>query len=134
MKTILILFLAITTVFASAMSMHRPFRKSAPHPVASRPVVTKRPANTTHPVETKRPVNTTEKTNPSWKAIAAGGAAAATTVAAYKISDGVEDGLKISAERAPTSFLGAFTLSGYILPVTVIGGLIVIGFIVAHNH
>ena len=110
MKTLLILFLAIITAFASAAPMRRPYRKPM------------KPA----PVETHRPI--------SWKTVAAGGAAAATTVAAFKISDGVEDGLKISAERAPTSFLGAFTLSGYILPVTVIGGLIVIGFVVAHNH
>jgi hypothetical protein len=110
MKTLLILLLALITAFASAAPMRRPYRK------------TLKPA----PVETHHPV--------SWKTVAAGGAAVATTVAAYKISDGVEDGLKISAERAPTSFLGAFTLSGYILPVTLIGGLIVIGFIVAHNH
>ena len=110
MKTLLILLLALITAFASAAPMRRPYRKPM------------KPA----PVETHRPI--------SWKTIAAGGAAASATVAAFKISDGVEDGLKISAERAPTSFLGAFTLSGYILPVTVIGGLIVIGFIVAHNH
>ena len=110
MKTLLILLLALITAFASAAPMRRPYRKPM------------KPA----PVETHRPI--------SWKTVAAGGAAAATTVTAFKISDGVEDGLKISAERAPTSFLGAFTLSGYILPVTVIGGLIVIGFIVAHNH
>ena len=110
MKTLLILLLALVTAFVSAAPIRRPYRK---------------PMKPTH-METTHPV--------SWKTIAAGGAAAATTVAAYKISDGVEDGLKISAERAPTSFLGAFTLSGYILPVTVIGGLIVIGFVLVHNH
>lgn len=110
MKTLLILLLALITAFVSAAPMRRPFRKPL------------KPAR----VETTHPV--------SWKTVAAGGAAASATVAAFKISDGVEDGLKISAERAPTSFLGAFTLSGYILPVTLIGGLIVIGFIVAHNH
>jgi len=110
MKTLLILLLALITAFASAAPMCRPYRK----PMKPAPV------ETTHPV--------------SWKTIAAGGAAAGTVIASYKISDGVQDGLKISAEHAPTSFLGAFTLSGYILPVTVIGGLIVIGFVIAHNH
>lgn len=110
MKALLILLLALITAFASAAPMRRPYRKPL------------KPAR----VETHHPV--------SWKTIAAGGAAAGAVTASYKISDGVQDGLKISAERAPTSFLGAFTLSGYILPVTVIGGLIVIGFIVAHNH
>ena len=110
MKTLLVLILAIITAFVSAAPVRRPYRKPL------------KPAR----VETTHPV--------SWKAIAAGGAAAATTVAAFEVSDGVGEGLKISAERAPTSFLGAFTLSGYILPVTLIGGLIVIGFIVAHTH
>ena len=110
MKTLLILLLAFITAFVSAAPVRRSFRK---------------PLKPAH-VETHHPV--------SWKTVAAGGAAASATVAAFKISDGVENGLKISAERAPSSFLGAFTLSGYILPVTVIGGLIVIGFIVAHNH
>ena len=106
MKTLLFLLLAIITAFVSAAPVRRPFQKPL------------KPAR----VETTHPV--------SWKTIAAGGAAAATTVAAYRISGGVQDGLIVSAEKAPTSFLGAFTLSGYILPVTLIGGLIVIGFIV----
>ena len=33
MKTLLILFLALTTVFASAMSIRRPFRKPVAHSV-----------------------------------------------------------------------------------------------------
>lgn len=140
MKTILILFLALMTVFASAMSMHRPFRKSAPHPVASRPVVTKRPTNATHPVETKRSTNTThpvepmrpvEKSNPvSWKTIAAGGAATGTVVAAYKLSDGVEEGMKTAAEKAPVTFLSSVTLSSIILPVVLVIGIPLAGFFI----
>ena len=110
MKTLLVLLLAIITAFVSAAPIRHPYRK---------------PLKPAH-VEATHLV--------SWKTIAAGGAAAGAVTACYKISDGVQDGLKISAERAPTSFLGAFTLSGYILPVTVIGGLIVIGFIVAQSH
>lgn len=42
----------------------------------------------------------------TWKEVAAGGAAAGTVIAAYKISDGVEDGIRISAEKDPAGFTG----------------------------
>jgi hypothetical protein len=41
----------------------------------------------------------------TWKKIAAGGAAAGTVIAAYKISDGVEDGLRTAAEKDPGAFM-----------------------------
>ena len=41
----------------------------------------------------------------TWKKIAAGGAAAGTVIAAYKISDGVEDGLRTVAEKDPGGFM-----------------------------
>ena len=44
-----------------------------------------------------------------WDTIVAGGAAAGTVIAAYKISDGVEDGLKTVARSNPEAF--ASTLS-----------------------
>ena len=123
MKTLLILFLALMTVFASAMSIRRPFRKPVAHPVkTTRPVVTKRPVNMTHPVE---------KTNPvSWKTIAAGGAATGTVVAAYKLSDGVEEGMKTAAEKAPVTFLSSVTLSSIILPVILVIGIPLAGFFI----
>lgn len=129
MKTLLVLFLALITVFASAMSIRRPFRKPVAHPVkTTHPVVTKRPVNTTHPVETTRPV---EKTNPvSWKTVAAGGAAAGTVVAAYKLSDGVEEGMKTAAEKAPVTFLSSITLSSIILPVILVIGIPLAGFFI----
>ena len=129
MKTLLVLFLALMTVFASAMSIRRPFRKPVTHPVkTTRPVVTKRPVNTTHPVETTRPV---EKTNPvSWKTVAAGGAAAGTVVAAYKLSDGVEEGMKTAAEKAPVTFLSSVTLSSIIMPVILVIGIPLAGFFI----
>ena len=129
MKTLLVLFLALMTVFASAMSIRRPFRKPVAHPVkTTRPVVTKRPVNTTHPVETTRPV---EKSNPvSWKTIAAGGAATGTVVAAYKLSDGVEEGMKTAAEKAPVTFLSSVTLSSIILPVVLVIGIPLAGFFI----
>ena len=129
MKTLLVLFLAMMTVFASAMSIRRPFRKPVVHPVkTTHPVVTKRPVNTTHPVETTRPV---EKDNPvSWKTIAAGGAATGTVVAAYKLSDGVEEGMKTAAEKAPVTFLSSVTLSSIILPVILVIGIPLAGFFI----
>ena len=129
MKTLLVLFLAMITVFASAMSIRRPFRKPVAHPVkTTRPVVTKRHVNTTHPVETTRHV---EKSNPvSWKTIAAGGAATGTVVAAYKLSDGVEEGMKTAAEKAPVTFLSSVTLSSIILPVILVIGIPLAGFFI----
>lgn len=41
----------------------------------------------------------------TWKKIAAGGAAAGTVIAAYKISDGVEDGIRTAAEKDPGAFM-----------------------------
>ena len=129
MKTLLVLFLAMITVFASAMSIRRPFRKPVAHPVkTTHPVVTKRPVITTHPIETTRPV---EKSNPvSWKTVAAGGAAAGTVVAAYKLSDGVEEGMKTAAEKAPVTFLSSVTLSSIILPVILVIGIPLAGFFI----
>ncbi len=40
----------------------------------------------------------------SWKNIAAGGAAAGTVIAAYKVSNGVEEGLKTVAKEEPEVF------------------------------
>ena len=39
-----------------------------------------------------------------WKTVAAGGAAAGTLVAAYKVSDGVEEGIKTVAKEKPEVF------------------------------
>ena len=46
-----------------------------------------------------------------WKTVAAGGAAAGTVIAAYKVSNGVEEGMKIAAKEKPE----AFTDSLYVL-------------------
>ena len=107
MKTLLVLFLAIITAFVSAAPMRRPFRK---------------PLKPARVVETKHPV--------SWKTIAAGGAAAGTVVAAYKLSDGVEEGMKTAAEKAPVTFLSSITLSSIILPVILVIGIPLAGFFI----
>ena len=50
-----------------------------------------------------------------WKTVAAGGAAAGTVIAAYKVSDGVEDGIRTVAKEKPEVF--ADTLSVLTWPV-----------------
>ena len=45
----------------------------------------------------------------NWKHIAAGGAAAGTVVAAYKISDGVQEGMERAAREDPETFLDNFS-------------------------
>lgn len=42
-----------------------------------------------------------------WKTVAAGGVAAGTVIAAYKVSNGVEEGLKTVAEKKPEVFSDA---------------------------
>ena len=42
-----------------------------------------------------------------WKTVLAGGAAAGTVIAAYKISDGVEEGIKTVAKEKPETVSGA---------------------------
>lgn len=84
MKTLLILFLVLLTGIASAVPIRRPYRK---------PV---------QPVETTRPV--------SWKTVAAGGAAAGTVIAAYKVSNGVEEGMKIAAKEKPEAFTDSLSV------------------------
>ena len=50
-----------------------------------------------------------------WKTVAAGGAAAGTIIAAYKVSDGAEDGIKTVAKEKPEVF--ADTLSVLTWPI-----------------
>ena len=106
MKTLLILLLALMTGIVSAMSVHRPYRKPL------------KPA----PVETIHPV--------SWKTVAAGGAAAGTVVAAYKIGSGVEEGMATAAKEAPVAFLSSITLSSLFIPLIVVIGVPIAGFFI----
>ena len=91
MKSLLILFLAVL----SAVSVSATHGYPQPH----------------------RRVSTPRKTEIAvpWKTVAAGGAAAGTVVAAYKISDGVEDGIKTVAKEKPEVF--ADTLSVLTWPI-----------------
>ena len=106
MKTFLILLLSLITAFASAAPIRRPYRK----PMKPAPV------ETTHPV--------------SWKTVAAGGAAAGTVVAAYKIGSGVEEGMATAAKEAPVAFLSSITLSSLFIPLIAVVGIPVVGFFI----
>ena len=91
MKSLLILFLAVL----SAVSVSAAQRYPQPH----------------------RRVSTSRKTKivVPWKTVAAGGAAAGTIIAAYKVSDGVEEGIKTVAKEKPEVF--ADTLSTLTWPI-----------------
>ena len=93
MKWLLALFLALLSVvaFAATPNIHRP----------------------------RRSVSTPRKTSivVPWKTVAAGGAAAGTIIAAYKVSDGVEEGIKTVAKEKPEAFTDS--LSVLIWPVRV---------------
>ena len=80
MKSLLILFLAVLSIvtFAVTPNIHRPHRR----------------ASTLHKTEIVVP----------WETVAAGGAAAGTIIAAYKVSDGVEDGIRTVAKEKPEVF------------------------------
>ena len=91
MKTLLILFLAVLSA-VSVSSAHR-------YPQPRRRVSAPRKTEIVVP----------------WKSVAAGGAAAGTVIAAYKVSDGVEDGIKTVAKEKPEVF--ADTLSVLTWPI-----------------
>ena len=105
MKTLLILLLALMTGIVSATPMRRPYRK---------------PLKPAHVETTHHPV--------SWKTVAAGGAAAGTVVAAYKIGSGVEEGMATAAKEAPVAFLSSITLSSLFIPLIAVVGIPVVGF------
>ena len=47
---------------------------------------------------------------PSWQTIAAGGAAAGTVITAYKVSNGVEEGVKTVAKEHPEEFFKSLSV------------------------
>ena len=91
MKSLVALFLALVSIvtFAATPNILRPHRR----------------------------VSTPRKTEivVPWKTVVAGGAAAGTIIAAYKVSDGVEDGIKTVAKEKPEVF--ADTLSVLTWPI-----------------
>ena len=64
----------------------------------------------------------------SWQHIAAGGAAAGTIITAYKVSNGIEDGLNTIAEKDPKAF--SKTTDSIMSPLRLAAfGIIIIAFI-----
>ncbi len=86
MKSFLSLVLALLCVIASASTHQHP---RARHPVSA-----------PHKTEIVVP----------WKTVAAGGAAAGTVIAAYKVSDGIEDGIRTVAKEKPEVFADALAM------------------------
>lgn len=86
MKKLLLLLLVALMFCCEA----RPLRRTTPKPAPRKPIK-----------EYVQKVN--------WKHIAAGGAAAGTVVAAYKISDGVQEGMERAAKEDPETFLDNFS-------------------------
>ena len=86
MKSFLALVLAVLSVvmFAATPNIHRPHRR----------------ISTPHKTEIVVP----------WKTVAAGGAAAGTVIAAYKVSDGVEEGIKTVAKENPEAFADSLSV------------------------
>ena len=86
MKSLLAFILALVSVvaFAATPNIHRSHRR----------------------------VSTPRKTEivVPWKSVAAGGAAAGTIIAAYKVSDGVEDGIRTVAKEKPEVFADSLSV------------------------
>ena len=107
MKFILAAFLSALTLIASAAPyrVHRPRRH---RPVKTLEVVRKVP----------------------WQTVAAGGVATGTVIAAYKISDGVEDGLKTVAEEKPEVFTDSLSVFTWPLRWAVLIALLCSGYFI----
>ena len=108
MKLILAAILSALSIIASA----------APHRV-HRPRVRHRPVKT---IEVVRKV--------PWQTVAAGGVAAGTVIVAYKISDGVEDGLKTVAEEKPEAFTDSLSVLTWPLRWAVLIALLCSGYFI----
>ena len=108
MKLILAAILSALSIIASA----------APHRV-HRPRVRHRPVKT---IEVVRKV--------PWQTVAAGGVAAGTVIAAYKISDGVEDGLKTVAQEKPEAFTDSLSALTWPLRWAVLIALLCSGYFI----
>ena len=65
-----------------------------------------------------------------WQTVAAGGVAAGTVIAAYKISDGVEDGLKTVAQEKPETFTESLSVLTWPLRWAVLIALLCSGYFI----
>ncbi len=89
-KLLLLLLSAVVSVnlCAAPRMLHRPVRRT-------------RHLRIVRPVKIKYP---------SWKTIAAGGAAFGTVVVAYKVGNGVEEGMKTVAKEHPEEFTNSLSV------------------------
>ena len=65
-----------------------------------------------------------------WQTVAAGGVAAGPVIAAYKISDGVEDGLKTVAQEKPEAFTDSLSVLTWPLRWAVLIALLCSGYVI----
>ena len=107
MKLILAAILSALTLIASA-APHRKHLPRRQRPARAMEVVRKVP----------------------WQTVAAGGVAAGTVIAAYKISDGVEDGLKTVAEEKPEAFTDSLSALTWPLRWAVLIALLCSGYFI----
>ena len=107
MKLILAASLSALTLTASA-APHRIHRPRRHRPVKTIEVVRKVP----------------------WQTVAAGGVAAGTVIAAYKISNGVENGLKAVAEEKPEAFTDSLSVLSWPLRWAVLIVLLCSGYFI----
>ena len=107
MKLLIAAILSALTLIASA-APHRKHLPRRQRPVKAMEVVRKVP----------------------WQTVAAGGVAAGTVIAAYKISDGVEDGLKTVAEEKPEAFTDSLSVLTWPLRWAVLIALLCSGYFI----
>ena len=107
MKLLIVAILSALTLIASA-APHRKHLPRRQRPARAMEVVRKVP----------------------WQTVAAGGVAAGTVIAAYKISDGVEDGLKTVAEEKPEAFTDSLSVLTWPLRWAVLIALLCSGYFI----
>ena len=92
-KLLLLLLLAVVSVnLCAAPRLHR------------------RPTRRIRRIHTVKTCRKPKIQYPSWKVVAAGGAAAGVVVASYKVSNGVEEGMKTVAKEHPEEFTASLSV------------------------
>ena len=92
-KLLLLLLLAVVSInLCAAPRLHR------------------RPTRRIRRVHTVKPCRKPKVKYPSWKVVAAGGAAAGVVITSYKLSNGVEEGMKTVAKEHPEEFSASLSV------------------------
>ena len=74
------------------------------------PRLHRRPTRRIRRVHTVKPCRKPKVKYPSWKVVAAGGAAAGVVITSYKLSNGVEEGMKTVAKEQPAEFSNSISV------------------------